>query len=296
MELTKVKGNTYYINAPTNIGVFSFKNKQSLIIDTGINNSAARKIDDVLKENNLHPKYIINTHSHSDHCGGNSYFKANYTGCLVYASQKERLYMENMELRSNMMFTAYPLRDLEPDCKDLNVDFTIGSGTVKINDEKFEILTLKGHSPEGIAVITPEKVCFLGDSIFSDSILSKYSFPYLYHIEDALTSLDKIKDIDADFFVISHADEVMGKEEIIKLADRNISNIHSYLDEIVELLEKPITREDLLESLVVINDLAVNFKQYHINYSSMSAFLAYLSNRGLITYSIENGNLYYYKI
>lgn len=53
MELTKIKGNTFYINAPTNIGVFSYKNKNCLLIDTGINNTAARKIDNVLAENRL---------------------------------------------------------------------------------------------------------------------------------------------------------------------------------------------------------------------------------------------------
>ena len=34
MELTKIKGSTYYINAPTNIGIYVFKNKNCLIIDT----------------------------------------------------------------------------------------------------------------------------------------------------------------------------------------------------------------------------------------------------------------------
>ncbi|MDP4089289.1 MAG: MBL fold metallo-hydrolase [Bacillota bacterium] len=295
MELTKIKGNTFYIKAPTNIGVYSYKNKQCLLIDTGINNSAARKIDEVLKENNLHPKFIINTHSHSDHCGGNPFFKINYSGCMVYASVKERIYMENSELRANMMYTAYPLKDLEPDCKDLSVDFTIEPGTAKLNDEKLEIISLKGHSPEGIAVITPEKVCFLGDAIFSDSILEKYSFPCLYHIEDALSSLNKIKEIAADYFIISHTDDVIDKENVIKLAERNIYNIKRYLEDILELLERPLTKEDLLESLIILKDLPVNFKQYHINYSSMSAFLAFLYDRGDITYSIENGKVYYYR-
>lgn len=296
MELTKIKGNTFYISAPTNIGVYSFKNKQCLLVDTGINSSAARKIDEILKDNNLHVKYIINTHSHSDHCGGNPYFKAEYTGSLVYASQKERLYMENSELRSNMLFTAYALKDIEPDIKNLIVDFTLYMGTAKIGDEKFDIITLKGHSPEGIAIVTPEKVCFLGDAIFSNSILEKYSFPTLYNIEDALNSLEAIKTMDADFFVISHSENIMDKTEIIKLADKNINNIHKYLEEIIELLEKPSTREELLENLIVLNDLNTNYKQYHINYSSMSAFIAYLYNRKIITYSIENGKLYYYKL
>ncbi len=108
MELTKINGNTYFINAPTNIGVYTYKNKNCLLIDTGINNTAARKIDNILIENKLHAKYIINTHSHIDHCGGNNYFKDNYTGSLIYSSAKEKLFMENQELRPNSSTPPYP--------------------------------------------------------------------------------------------------------------------------------------------------------------------------------------------
>jgi hypothetical protein len=35
MELKKINGNSYYIPGPTNIGLFQFKDKYSLLIDTG---------------------------------------------------------------------------------------------------------------------------------------------------------------------------------------------------------------------------------------------------------------------
>lgn len=295
MELIKIKGNTYYINAPTNIGVYSYKNKNCLLIDSGKNNTAARKIDDSLKETNLHVKYIVNTHSHTDHCGGNNYFKNNYTGSIVYASQKEKVYMESIELQPSMLFSAYGMKELEEECKNLTVDYVLDYGTVKINDDKFEIINLQGHSPENIGIITSDKVCFLGDAIFSDSILDKYSFPYLFNIEDSLKTLNKIKEIEADYFLISHSEGINDRNEIISLADRNIGNINRYIEEILEILEKPTTKEELMENIIVLNDLDINFRQYHLNFSSMSAFLTHLYNRGSITYSIENGRLYYYK-
>ncbi len=43
MELTKIKGNSYYINFPTNIGVYIFKNKNCLLIDTGKNKYDGKK-------------------------------------------------------------------------------------------------------------------------------------------------------------------------------------------------------------------------------------------------------------
>lgn len=295
MNLIKIKGNTYYINSPTNIGVYCFKNKNCLLIDTGLNNSAARKNDEILNQNNIHPKYIINTHSHLDHCGGNHYFKNKYTGCYVYASVKEKVYMENIELQPSMLYSSYPVKDLAGNIDDLKVDFLLEYGINKINDEKFEIIKIKGHSPEHIGIISPDKVCFLGDSIFSEEIIKKYSFPNLFHIHDSIDTLKSIREIEADYFMVSHAERIYDKEQICALAELNLRNIDKYRTEILELLDKPLTREEIMESLTILNDLELSFKQYHIYMSSLSAFLKLLLDQGLITYSIENGKLYYYR-
>lgn len=295
MTLAKIKGNTYYINSVTNSGIFTFKNKNCLIIDTGSNNSDAKKIEEILIVNNLHPKYIINTHNHLDHNGGNTYFQKNYPGCLVYTSLKEKLFMENPDFQASILFSSTPPKGIEKSNKSLHVDFILDYGTNKINDEKFEIVPLKGHSIEQIGIITPEKVCFLGDSIFSSEILEKYSFPYLYDIEESINTLNRIKTIDADYFVISHANEVLNKDEIEKLVDKNLENIENYENQIMDLLDQPLTREDILENLTVLNDLSLNFYQYHLNFGGVSAFISYLSSKGLIQYSIEDGKLYYFK-
>jgi glyoxylase-like metal-dependent hydrolase (beta-lactamase superfamily II) len=295
MALVKVKGSTYYINAVTNSGVFVFKNKNCIIIDTGSNNSDAKKIDEILIENNLHPKYIINTHNHLDHSGGNTYFQKSYSGCLVYTSSKEKLFMENPEIQASILCSSAPFKGIDRSNKPLVVDFTLDYGINKINDEKFEVVSLRGHSIDQIGIITPEKVCFLGDSIFSNEILEKYSFPYLYDIEESINTLNRIKDIDADYFVISHANDVLNSEQIKTLVNKNLENIDSYKNQILDLLDQPMTREDILENLAILNDLDFNFYQYHLNFNGVSAFVSFLISKGLIEYSIEDGKLYYFK-
>ncbi|WP_027625297.1 MBL fold metallo-hydrolase [Clostridium lundense] len=295
MELTKVKGNSYYINAPTNIGVYVFKNKNCILIDTGINNSAAKKIDEVLIENGLHPKYIVNTHNHIDHSGGNHYFQNNYPGCLVYTSAKEKLFMENIELQPQMLWGSIPIKGLYRVNSNFTVDFILDYGINKINDEKFEVISLGGHTEEQIGFITPEKVCFLGDSIFSKEIIDKYSLPYLYSIEKSIDTLNAINEIDADFFVIGHSDNILEKSEINSLVLKNLDNIQNYIDQILELLDQPQTKEDLLQNIVILNDLPMNFTQYHLNLSAISAFISYLYDKDIIDYSIEDGKLYFFK-
>lgn len=294
MDLIKIKGNTYYFNAPTNAGVYIFKNKNCLIIDTGLNNGHARKLEEALIDLGLHPKYIINTHSHMDHCGGNSYFQENYPGCVVYTSELEKVYLDNPHIPPSIIFSSSPPKELYRRQKPVNVDFTLDYGITRINDEKFEILSLKGHSVDQIGIVTPERVCFMGDSIFSEETIRRYGIPYLYDIEDTKATLNTLKVTDCDFFVPGHSDNFMTREELLVLIDKNLENIHKYENQIVELLDQPLTREELLENIIVLNDLEVSYRQFLLYHSSLSAFIAYLFNRDLISYSLENGKLYYY--
>jgi glyoxylase-like metal-dependent hydrolase (beta-lactamase superfamily II) len=294
--LNKIKGSSYYIDAPTNIGVYVFKNKNCLLVDSGINSTQAKKIDEVLIQNDLHPKYIINTHSHIDHCGGNLYFKNNYPGVLIYTSQSEKLFMDNPLLHSYAQYSANPIKEIVRNNKVVPVDSVIDYGLNKINDEKFEIIPLKGHSIEQIGILTPEKVCYLGDSIFSENIIEKYSFPYLINIEDSINTLKSIADIDGDFFMVSHSSVLYTKNEIVALVNKNLQNIEDYINQISDLLDQPLTKEDLLENLIIINELKVkSLNEYHNYFSSVSAFLSYLYEKSNISFSIEDGKVYYFK-
>jgi glyoxylase-like metal-dependent hydrolase (beta-lactamase superfamily II) len=71
MNIVKIKGETYYIKDATNVGVYVFTDSKCLLIDTCFTRGQARKIDITLKKNNIYLKYIINTHTHLDHCRGN---------------------------------------------------------------------------------------------------------------------------------------------------------------------------------------------------------------------------------
>ena len=294
MKLDKISGNTYYINSATNIGIYTYKNKNCTLIDTGYNNSQGRKIDGLLKENKFQPKYIINTHSHIDHIGGNHYFKENYPGVLVYASERENLCMEYSEINDLAILSALPVNSLQKSTKLLSVDNILSYGLNKLGDEAFDIKSLSGHSIESIGIVTPDRVCFLGDAIFSCEIIEKYGLPYIMDVEAEYNSLKSIKEIDADYFVVSHASDIYSREEILKLVDINIKNIDNQILEILEFLQNPLTREELLENISVRHDYKINFKQYHLYFSSVSAVIAYLLYKEEIHYSIENGKLLYY--
>ncbi len=297
MNLTKINGNTYYISAPTNIGVYAFKDKYTLLIDTGDNNQQGRKIADTLQTNNLNIKYIANTHNHIDHAGGNSFFQEHYPGSIFMASSEEQLVLENGHLFPLYLFGANPPRELSRHFlkkKELQVNEVLKPGPLKINEEKFEIIGLPGHARGLIGIGTRDRVCFLGDALFSQEIIDKYSYPFLFDIEAQISTYNIIDGLDYDYYVLGHADKVYDSAEIKQLNTINRDNLYYYLDLIRDLLVQPHTREELLEEIVILAELDLDFKEYYFSLSTMGAIITYLYDQTELDYQIENGKLYYY--
>lgn len=295
MNLEKINRNTHYIQSPTNIGVYVFKNKNVLIIDSTINRYEAKKIEKELIDKGLKPKYIINTHSHIDHSGGNNYFKETYPGLEVFSSQKEKILIENPEIHYFISSSAHPSKKLKIR-KESKVDYVLEEGIHKINDEKFQIIDLPGHSIEDIAIITPDRVAFLGDAIFSKYTLEKYSLTYNLHLEKRLESLNKIKEIDADYFVISHGKEILNKEEICDLVEENIKSTNKTISEILQICEQPLSREEILQEFSILHDIKTNYNGYLVNFCSLTSFLNYMIDNDKIDASVQDGKLVYFAI
>lgn len=298
MELRKINGNTFYIPGATNIGVFIFKDKYTLLIDSGNNNQQARKISETLINNNLSPKYIINTHNHIDHSGGNIFFKENYPATVIYASEKEKIYIENDFIFPMYLYGGNPIRDLTKSFmknKEVVIDFILEEGLNKINNEKFTITFLPGHAQGQIGLGTKDRVCFLADSLFSEEIIDKYSLPFLFDIESQFATIDKINSLDYDYFVLSHGVNIYNREELENLLVINKNNLNKYLEIVLELLNQPKTREDLLEEITILEELALDMQEYYFSLSTIAAFISYLYDKNLIKYALENGKLYFYK-
>ena len=83
-ELIQVTENTYYIESPAKIGLVRTGGSDVVLIDSGNDKDAGRKVRQHLDANGFRLKAIYNTHSNADHIGGNQYLQRQ-TGCAVYA-------------------------------------------------------------------------------------------------------------------------------------------------------------------------------------------------------------------
>ncbi|MDR9756112.1 MAG: MBL fold metallo-hydrolase [Syntrophomonadaceae bacterium] len=293
MDLVKINGNTYYIKAPTNAGVYLFNSRDCLLIDTCFTKKQAHQMDKILKENNFNLRYIINTHTHLDHCRGNLYFQEVYPECKVFASEKERPFMEHPYLLGAIFFSASPLKHLDPAPLSFPVDQYLEPGIKNIGGQSFKVVPLPGHTRGQIGIVTPDRVCFLGDSIFSKQVIMKYSLPYLFDLEESIKTLHSLPEIDADYFLISHEEGVIASKDLPDLVNYNLANIEKFQKQILASLKQPLTREQLVKEITLSNNIALNLLEYHVIQTTVSAFLTHLNQLGLITYTIDEGRFYF---
>lgn len=295
MELKKIRGRTYYIPAATNVGVYRYRNGLCTLVDTGINNTAGRKIIELLEDNNLKIKYIINTHAHPDHFGANNFIKEKYPGVQILTSYKEKLFMENSFLEQTVLYGAAAMPGLSArilKAQDTAVDLVVDEGITELDNKKFEIVSLEGHSIGQIGVATEDSVLFCGDAFFSEDKMDKYPFPFVFDLEAHLKTLEFLLGSNFECYMISHCDGPLDNPK--PLIQKNIDNINYNLEIILDYLSQPLTREDLTELLIKKYDIDMNLSQYFITISSVGAFLTYLLEKQSINMDIIDGKLYFY--
>ncbi len=298
MKITKISGNTHFIPGPTNVGVFVFKDKYTLLIDSGDSNQDARLYERILSEADLNVKYVFNTHEHHDHWGGNNYLQEHYPGSVFYASETSALFIENFQMYPLAIYGGLPPATLVRSMggsRSGRIDQRLRPGTIRVNDEKFDIIPLSGHSLGQIGIATREKVCFLGDALFSPEILDKYGFPFISDVAAQYRTFNAILDLPYDLFVLGHAERIYSNGQIQDLVDLNRFRLDHCMELLLDLLQQPKSREELLEEVIILEELRPDFHEYCLLNSTLGGMLSYLMNTSGLELQLENGRVYYYQ-
>lgn len=130
----------------------------AIVIDPGDDTD---KILTVLAEAKLKVKYIINTHGHFDHVGGNRKLKeATAAEILIHADDAPMLnHLQEAAAAFGLSSDNSPAPD-----RLLKDGDNVSCGSITL-----EVLHTPGHSPGGISLFTQGSV-FVGDTLFAGSI------------------------------------------------------------------------------------------------------------------------------
>lgn len=132
----------------------------------------AEKILETLKEKNLEVSYIVNTHAHWDHVGGNDGLQQ-ATGAPVLIHREEAPGLQNVSARAavygKMSENSEASRFIEE------------GDILEVGALRFEVMDLRGHSPGGLGfafegeielegVRQKRSFVICGDALFAGSI------------------------------------------------------------------------------------------------------------------------------
>jgi glyoxylase-like metal-dependent hydrolase (beta-lactamase superfamily II) len=109
--------------------------REAVVVDSSYN---AGEITRILKAENLKLKYIINTHSHSDHIAGN----------------------QELRSTSSARIVAHKL-------SRINADVTVDDGDfINIGSIPVKVIHTPGHTPDSICLLVDNRKLLTGDTLF----------------------------------------------------------------------------------------------------------------------------------
>jgi len=292
LELKHLAGNTWYIPAPTNIGLYVDGTKV-VCIDSGNDKEAGRQINKLVTEQGWRLKAVVNTHSNADHIGGNAFLQ-NKTGCAVAATAPEAPFIEHPELEASFLYGGYPLPAMKNKfltAKPSKVtDIIPESGAVP--GTGLSSLPLPGHFFGMIGLRTPDNILFTADALFPPGIIKKYHVFYLYDISAHLNTLNMLEEESADLFIPSHGEPVSSLASLITVNRKKIEEILSVL---IEVCSRPKRFDDILSETASRFCLTIDHNQYILIGSALRSYLAYLEKTGRIAHHTENHTLVWEK-
>lgn len=289
-DLIKLTDKTFYFNLPTKIGVYKLDDKKVMLIDSGINDKTADKVLKELSHMGLQIAFIVNTHSHTDHAGGNKYL-CDATGCKAYAPKVEDMLIEYSDVEATLVYGGFPCRDFRK--KFMN---TKSCKTYPLEEaplpQGMEVIPLYGHTAHMVGFKTPDDVYFVADVVNGKNTLERAKICYVYDIDTQLETLEKLKALDGKVCVPAHTEPTKNIEE---LAEANIQNLKEIRQDILNLLKnKPYTTEEIAALLCKKYELKLDFTGLVMVTSTVRSHLVSLRHLGLIDWFIEE-YIHYWK-
>ena len=176
------------------------QNKNACVIDQ----SESEPIINFVEKNNIKINYILNTHHHFDHIGGNKEIKKKYNAKIVaYKNDLHRIPDVDISLKNNQIWTA--------------------------ENFKSKIIHIPGHTNGHICFFFEnEKIAFTGDTLFSLGCGRIFEGTY----EEMFSSLKKLKELPKETKIYCGHEYTLKNSEFCLKYDKNNKRLQKKINEI----------------------------------------------------------------
>lgn len=287
--LQHLAGRAYVAPGGVNIGVVMAGDDRAIMIDTGLNDSAARKVLRALREQGREVSAIVTTHGHADHFGGNA-FVVKRTGARVYAPVIDEAILRYPLFQPVTLFAgadppesmrgSFMLAEASP------VDVVYEPGLLEVEGVEFEVVSLAGHSGNQMG-LRVDGVFYCADVVLPDRVIDRYKMPYLYAVGDHLRALDTAGSVDHLYAVPGHGPVV---EDVQQLVQGNRDLVLDVADRVVRIASEMLPAGEILARL--LEELGADPHDppsYYLLHPTIYAFLSWLEREGRVNHTITGG-------
>lgn len=274
-----------------NVGVIQSPTAGVILVDTGANESNARKVLRFVRETlNREVEAILTTHAHADHVGGHA-FIVKRTDAAVYAPPFDASFLLHPELQPIFLFggSSPPaaLRERFVLAQKSPVDALVEPGRIEVGEVEIEVIGLKGHSPNQVGYLV-DGVFFCADVVFPREAIEKYRIPYLFDLREHISAMDRAEAVTSDAFVPGHGPIEQSLDDVLVL---NRAIVEETLACIRRSLTEPLALEQIAEIVFARMDVPIPAHvSYYLLRPTIGAYLTYLEHESEIVH-VMDGNV-----
>ncbi len=225
--------------------ILFFEGESATLVDSGYVTHAAQTVD--LVGHALcgrHLKTLINTHSHSDHIGGNAALQAAF-GCEIIVPAGLHATIADWDE------DALLLSPLGQQAARFQHDRLIGAGSeLEMGGLVWQALAVPGHDMEALAYYNPEKrILISGDALWENGF--GVIFPELLGEADGLAStratLEMLSRLPIDVVIPGHGSPFAAVDAVFERAFRRVDSFSADIDKLAWHAIKVIVSFAMLE-------------------------------------------------
>lgn len=250
--------------------------------------------------------FLINTHCHVDHAGGNKKLREKYKSIKILSHIKEIGGIENFEIHWDSIFGNLPecfeqkeefkkeLRELAG--KETLVDIGLTEGvTINTGNKILEVVYTPGHTEGSISIVDKkDKIIFTGECLFGNGVKDINGKiicpPYYFNAKGYLSTLMKISNIDVDIMCTSHDGVLKGKEiyDLIEEGKKYFNSVNTFIVSFLGKNDKPVNPLQIAENYI---DSQIGFEFTGFVFKQILAHLEYLEEEKFVKRIIDKEDI-----
>ncbi|MPY66329.1 MBL fold metallo-hydrolase [Deinococcus sp. SDU3-2] len=281
-----------YLPGTVNSVVVEGPGGHALLVDTGLDDTHARKLLRALEAAGLTPGAILNTHSHADHHGGNAFLLGRFPDLPVYAPPLEAAIIRHPVLEPLSLWGAAPPAELRTKflLAPASPAQAVGPGRQTLGGAEVELMAVPGHAAEMYAVRVGE-VLYAADALFGPEALGKHPLTFCADSAQQKASAAALGELDGVRVVLpGHGDPT---SDLDGLVAANLAAYARTTDAVAAALAGgPATVDELLARVsAALGVTATNPGAWVLNRAVVSAHLGDLLALGSAALDLEGGVL-----